>query len=209
MVIGRGEQHPRRACGTGSPSKRGHIRGWGRPRWRSKRHHRNMYTISGVRICRLSEDPQKASHLQGKYPWTGEAIIIRCMDTKKDAHTAWKYTIISHAMSIRLVEGASEGCRPKLPRWPCSGSSCTQASGTAVHGTMVGSHARRVKLFSAAPCILAASRAASLVVTVLPPASFLTKSLHGPSSPHRLSSVSAPQQPRTLKTPTGSRKKLK
>jgi hypothetical protein len=26
-------------------------------------------------------------------------------DTKKDAHTDWKYTIIWHAMSIRLVEG--------------------------------------------------------------------------------------------------------
>src|SRR5438552_17749565 len=26
-------------------------------------------------------------------------------DTKKDAHLQWKYTIIRHAMSIRLVEG--------------------------------------------------------------------------------------------------------
>jgi hypothetical protein len=51
-------------------------------------------------------------------------------------------------MSIRLMEGASEGCRPKLPRWPFSGSSCTRASGTAVHRSMVGNHARRVKAFA-------------------------------------------------------------
>ena len=53
-------------------------------------------------------------------------------------------------MSIRLVEGASEGCRPKLPRWPFSGSSCTHTTGTALDAKMVGSPARRVKLFSAA-----------------------------------------------------------
>jgi len=56
-------------------------------------------------------------------------------------------------MSLRLVEGASEGCRPKLPCWPFSGSSCTQAAGTALQGSMVGSYARRVKLFSPAPRI--------------------------------------------------------
>jgi hypothetical protein len=50
-------------------------------------------------------------------------------------------------------------------------SSCTQTSGTAVHESMVGSHARRVKLFSAAPRIFRAPRAASLVMTVLPSAS--------------------------------------
>src|SRR5215510_8906732 len=47
--------------------------------------------------------------------------------------------------------GASEGCRPKLPRWPFSGSSCTQASGTAKHRSMVGSQARRVKFFVSVP----------------------------------------------------------
>jgi|RhiMetdeSRZDD1v2_1073273.scaffolds.fasta_scaffold124224_1 hypothetical protein len=83
----------------------------------------------------------------------------------------WKYTIMSDAMSIRLVEGGtSEGCRPKLPRWPFSGSGCTQASGTAGHGSMVGSHVRRVKLFYAAPRIFAAPRAERLVAAVLPPA---------------------------------------
>ena len=69
--------------------------------------------------------------------------------------------------------GASEGCRPKLPRWPFRSSSCTQASGTAVHGSMVGSHARRVKLFSAPPRLFGAPRAARLVVTIFPPASWL------------------------------------
>src|SRR4029434_3247439 len=81
-----------------------------------------------------------------------------------------------------LVEGASEGCRPKLPRWPFSASGCTQVLGTAVHGSMVGSHARRVKLFCAAPRIFGAPRAARLVVAVFPPASFLMHLAlaHGP-----------------------------
>jgi hypothetical protein len=92
-------------------------------------------------------------------------------------------------MSLRLVEGgANEGCRPKLPRWPFSGSSCTQASGTAVHGSMVGSYARRVKLFSASPRIFGASRAESLVVALLAPASFLAlPHLTAPSAPSCLS----------------------
>jgi hypothetical protein len=55
---------------------------------------------------------------------------------------------MKHAMSLRLVEGGpSEGCRSKLPRWPFSGSGGTRATGTAVHGSMVGSHTRRVKFF--------------------------------------------------------------
>src|SRR5882762_2857989 len=106
------------------------------------------------------------------------------MDTRQ-----WKYTIIWHAMSKRLVEGgASEGCRPKLPRWPFSGSGCTQTSGTAVHGSMVGSPARRVKLFYAAPRIFGAPRAVRFVVPFLPPASFLVSScLTDRSASHRLS----------------------
>ena len=69
-------------------------------------------------------------------------------DTKKDVQTAVEIHYNKRAMSIRLVEGASEGCRPKLPRWPFSASGCTQTSGTDLDGSMVGSHARRVKLFS-------------------------------------------------------------
>jgi len=42
---------------------------------------------SGVRICILSTYHPQASHLQGKHPWTGEAAIMLCADTKKDAHT--------------------------------------------------------------------------------------------------------------------------
>jgi len=30
----------------------------------------------------------------------------------------WRYTIIRDAMSICFVGGASDGCRPKLHRWP-------------------------------------------------------------------------------------------
>ena len=42
---------------------------------------------SGVRICILSAYHPQASHLQGKHPWIGEAAIMLCADTKKDAHT--------------------------------------------------------------------------------------------------------------------------
>src|SRR5262249_36234912 len=34
--------------------------------------------------------------------------------------SAGRHTIIRHTMSIRLVEGASDGCWPKLHRWPFS-----------------------------------------------------------------------------------------
>jgi hypothetical protein len=36
---------------------------------------------------------------------SGEAASMLCVDTKKMYIPAWKYTIISYAMSIRLVEG--------------------------------------------------------------------------------------------------------
>src|SRR4030095_9033782 len=64
----------------------------------------------------------------------------------------WKYTIIKRDHEhTPHGGGASEGCRPKLPRWPFSSSSCTQASGTALHESMVGSQARRVKVFVSVP----------------------------------------------------------
>src|SRR5215467_5280720 len=89
----------------------------------------------------------------------------------------WKYTIIvPHHEHTPRGGGASEGCRPKLPRWPFSGSGCTQTSGTAVHESMVGSHARRVKLFCAASRIFGAPRAANLVIPLLPPSSVLAPS---------------------------------
>src|SRR5262249_3797864 len=111
-------------------------------------------------------------------------------------HTsAWKYIILRQAMSLRLVEGgASEGCRPKLPRWPFSGSSCTQALGTALHGSMVGSHARRVKLFCATPCIFVAPRAERLVVAGLLSVSFLAPSPHHAPRTAPAVSGSAPRQ---------------
>ena len=46
------------------------------------------HVSSGVRICILSEDTTQASHLQGKYPLTGEAAVMMCADTKKDVHTS-------------------------------------------------------------------------------------------------------------------------
>ena len=110
--------------------------------------------------------------------------------------------------------GASEGCRPKLPRWPFSGSSCTQASGTALHGSMVGSQVRRVKLFVHRPRIFGAPRAESFVVTLLPPASFLTPFPTDPSSSHRLSLCQhrlcrTPRQLRIHKNQPAKEKKIR
>ena len=51
-------------------------------------------------------------------------------------------------MSIRLVErGASEGCRPKLPRWPFSTLGVPVLRAHAWIGGWYVSRARRVKLF--------------------------------------------------------------
>jgi len=62
--------------------------------------------LSGVVIGVFSERHAKASHLQAEDPCPDESAIIMRLDTKKkDAHTTWKYTIIRHAMSLRLVEG--------------------------------------------------------------------------------------------------------
>ena len=96
----------------------------------------------GVIGCILSAGHVQASHRSGESPYRGESAIMLRADTKKRCTHDMEITIIPHAMSIRLVEGgASEGCPPKLPRSPFGGSSCTQVSGTAVHGRMVGSPA--------------------------------------------------------------------
>jgi len=39
---------------------------------------------SGMRICRLSEDPAQTSSLQAEDPGTGEAAIMLSADPKKD-----------------------------------------------------------------------------------------------------------------------------
>ena len=49
----------------------------------------------------------------------------------------WKYTIIRYTMSNVSWRGASEGCRPKLPRWPFSASGCTHTAGTDLDRCMV------------------------------------------------------------------------
>jgi len=110
--------------------------------------HRYKLSMCYWRSLSLCEGPTQTSHLQGKYPWTGEAGIIRHADTKKDEHTVVEihYNQVSHELTPR-GEGASKDCLPKLPRWPFSRSGGTQATGTAVYGSMVGSHVRRVKFF--------------------------------------------------------------
>ena len=93
---------------------------------------------SDVVICILYDGHAQAPHLSEDSLCMSEAAVMMSLDTKKDAHTTWKYTIMSDAMSIRLVErGASEGCRPQLPRWPFSGSRGTRAPDTPLDKSMV------------------------------------------------------------------------
>src|SRR5262249_49543584 len=40
----------------------------------------------------------------------------------------WRHTLMPAAMRLRLVGGASDGCRPKLHRWPFTGK-CLRGPG--------------------------------------------------------------------------------
>jgi hypothetical protein len=61
---------------------------------------------------------------------------LRTIPTKNVHTTRWKHTIITLAMSLRLVEGgASDGCRPKLHRWPFRVRYCMPRSTALPHLT--------------------------------------------------------------------------
>jgi hypothetical protein len=136
--------------------------------------HRYKLSMCYWRSLSLCEGPTQTSHLQGKYPWTGEAGIIRHADTKKDEHTVVEihYNQVSHELTPR-GEGASKDCLPKLPRWPFSDAGCTYAPGIAVHGRNGRQPRLESQVFCAASRIFGAPRAASFVVPLLPPASLL------------------------------------
>jgi hypothetical protein len=128
---------------------------------------------AGVRVCLLSEGPTQASHLQGKYPGTGEAGSSAYAD-KKDGHRVGKihYNKAHHEYTPR-GRGASKDCLPKLPRWPFSDAGCTYAPGIAVHRRNGRQPRLESQVFCAASRIFGAPRAASFVVPLLPPASLL------------------------------------
>src|SRR5262249_9387861 len=95
-------------------------------------------------------------------------------NTKKMYRLTWKYTIIvpHHELTPR-GRGASEGCRPKLPRWPFSVSSGTHTLSTTVDESMVRNPGGESSFFLQCPPFFCARRAECLGVTLLPPASFL------------------------------------
>jgi len=93
----------------------------------------------------------------------------------------WKYTIIRYTMSNASWRGASEGCRPKLPRWPFSASGCTHTAGTDLDRCMVRNLGAESSFFVQRLTFFCAPRAARFVVTFLPPASFLAPTPHRPS----------------------------
>ena len=84
VVLGREEQNPRRECGTGSPSKRGHFKA------RVGQDGAASHIMEGARqafdriICYLSNNHVQASSLYAEAPCPSEAAIIRGADTKKD-----------------------------------------------------------------------------------------------------------------------------
>src|ERR671924_1853525 len=81
-------------------SKRGHSRGE-----RAARNIReDACASSDVNVCILSVHFPQTSHLDAEDQCTGMAAIMMYADTKKMYIPPWKYTIMSAAMSIRLVE---------------------------------------------------------------------------------------------------------
>jgi len=75
----------------------------------------------GVVMCIFSESPAKASRLYAEDLYTDESAIMMRLDTKKRCTPAVEihYNTSRHEHTPR-GGGASEGCRPKLPRWPFS-----------------------------------------------------------------------------------------
>src|SRR5262249_38165168 len=62
--------------------------------------------------------PQKKAHIDPSYVQTW--VRVRLFPATDNCLSLWRHSIIGCAMSIRLVGGASDGCRPKLHRWPFS-----------------------------------------------------------------------------------------
>ena len=106
----------------------------------------NLYAATGCawRPLRQSQKlwtrPEVLGHYAQRSPTSGD-YAVQAISTKKRRTQPWpmptsgsacallqrqtlssprRHTIIRRAMSIHLVEGASDGCRPKLHRWPFS-----------------------------------------------------------------------------------------
>jgi hypothetical protein len=100
------------------------------------------------------------------YAWVKQQSS--CARTQKKMYIpSWKYTIIMscHEHTSR-GRGASEGCRPKLPRWPCS-HPAAPVLGVRWTAVWYASRARRVKLFvrSRSPRMVSAPIATSRLST--------------------------------------------
>ena len=72
-------------------------------------------TLQGTRANRPF--PQKKAHTTPAH--ANKRVCVRLSPATNLASTG-RHPIIKHTMSLRLVEGASDGCRPKLHRWPFS-----------------------------------------------------------------------------------------
>jgi hypothetical protein len=80
-------------------------------------------------VAFVAGHPQ-AFHLYAEDPCTGEAAIMMYTDTKKDGHMMVEiHYNESHHEHTPRGGGASEGCRPKLPRWPFSAPAAPKLRG--------------------------------------------------------------------------------
>jgi hypothetical protein len=114
------------------------------------------------------------------------AAIMMYADTKKDVHTSVEihYNECRHELTPR-GEGASEGCRPKLPRWPFSISDCTLLRAPPWMGVWYGIRAESQAFFY---------NVLHFLTTVLQCACQEFSPV-APCASHRLALVSAPRQP--------------
>ena len=101
---------------------------------------------------------------------------------KKDVHPVKEihYNTSRHEPNASR-RGASEGCRPKLPRWPFSAPAAPKLRVLPVHGSMVRNLGAESSFFVQRLTFFCAPRAARFVVTFLPPASFLAPTPPRPS----------------------------
>jgi hypothetical protein len=80
-----GKRPARHEYGTVSEQKGTMVVGVGTKMVQEESNSRSM-RISEVRVCVLSANPMQAPHVYAEVPCHGEAAIMMCTDTKKDAH---------------------------------------------------------------------------------------------------------------------------
>jgi len=92
------------------------VLGGARASWTLLRGQR-AWVSSDCRMRLLASHPNKKD--APNPAWHQQTGSDTSFPRHKRCFPLWRYTIIAYTMSLRLVERASDGCRPKLHRWPC------------------------------------------------------------------------------------------